>query len=265
MVFDWLTQRHRHTILTEPFPPEWSDILERNTPFYACLAADEQSRLHDLLRLFVAEKSWEGCGGLTLTDEIKVTIAAQACLLILNIDRGIYPNVESVLVYPSAFIARQQSLSPDGGLEETPYALLGEAWRTGPVIVSWADAREGGTDPADGHNVVYHEFAHKLDMRDGRADGVPRLVDEAEYETWARVMSSEYADLVKKAEHGQQTLLDPYGAANAGEFFAVATECFFEKSVRMRQSHPELYEVLSGFYRQNPAARDEDCSKHKVD
>ncbi len=264
MVFSWLTQRHRHAILAKPFPAEWSDILRGNMPFYACLTSEEQSRLQDLLRIFIAEKSWEGCGGLTLTDQIRVEIAAQACLLILNLDRDIYPNVDSVLVYPAAFVAKQQSLSPDGGVDDAQHALLGEAWLTGPIIVSWADAHEGGIHPTDGHNVVYHEFAHKLDLRDGRADGVPRLADDAQYETWARVMSSEYADLVHKAQHAEQSLLDPYGAVNAGEFFAVATECFFEKSVRMRQSHTDLYDVLRDFYRQDPAARQENCPDHKV-
>jgi Mlc titration factor MtfA (ptsG expression regulator) len=260
MVFAWLTEHRRRSILTEPFPPAWTDILRRDMPFYACLTEEEQSRLRDLLHIFISEKNWEGCGGLELTDEIKVAIAGQACLLILNLDREIYPNVETILVYPTAFIAKRPSVSGDGVVDESPQGLLGEAWSTGPIVISWADVRSGGLNPEDGRNVVYHEFAHKLDLRDGSADGVPRLADDAQYETWASVMSAEYADLVKKAEHGQKSLLDPYGAVNAGEFFAVATECFFEKSVRMRKTHPDLYEVLSGFYRQDPAARVEECS-----
>jgi hypothetical protein len=257
MVFAWLTEHRRRAILADPFPQAWADVLRRDMPVYARLSPEEQSRLHDLVRIFIAEKSWEGCGGLTLTDEIKVAIAAQACLLLLNLDREIYPNVESVLVYPAAFVASRPSLSPGGVIDEAPSGLLGEAWLTGPVIVSWADARDGASNPTDGHNVVYHEFAHKLDLRDGSADGVPRLTDDAQYENWARVMSAEYADLVQKARRGRKSLLDPYGAVNAGEFFAVATECFFEKSDRMRTTHPDLYEVLRGFYRQDPAARTE--------
>jgi Mlc titration factor MtfA (ptsG expression regulator) len=264
MVFAWLTEHRRRSILAEPFPPAWMDVLRRDMPSYACLTPEEQSRLCDLLRIFLAEKNWEGCGGLTLTDEIKVAISGQACLLILNLDREIYPNVESILVYPAAFVAKQPSLSPGGVVDESPLGLLGEAWSIGPVIVSWADAHDGGINPTDGRNVVYHEFAHKLDMRDGSADGVPRLADDAQYETWARVMSAEYTDLVKKAAHHQKSLLDAYGAVNAGEFFAVATECFFEKSVRMRETHSDLYGVLCGFYRQDPAARAEDCSNHPV-
>ncbi len=264
MVFAWLTERRRHALLAEPFPSAWLDVLQRDTPFYLRLTSEERSHLHDLLRIFIAEKNWEGCGGLTLTDEIKVEIASQACLLILNLDREIYPNVESILVYPAAFVAKQQSLGPDGVMHEAPGGLLGEAWLTGPVIISWADTRDGGLNATDGRNVVYHEFAHKLDMRDGSADGVPPLADDAQYETWARVMSSEYADLVHKVAHGQHSLLDAYGAVNAAEFFAVATECFFEKSVRMRETHPDLYAVLSGFYRQNPAARIEDDPNRPV-
>lgn len=263
MVFAWLTERRRQALLTEPFPAAWSDVLHRDMPVYDCLTPEEQSRLRDLLYIFISEKNWEGCGGLTLTDEIKVAIAGQASLLILNLEREIYPNVESILVYPAAFFAKQPSIAPDGVVNEAPRGLLGEAWSTGPVIVSWADAHEGGINPTDGRNVVYHEFAHKLDMRDGSADGVPRLAEDVQYETWARVMSAEYADLVKRAEHRQKSLLDSYGAVNAGEFFAVATECFFEKSVRLRETHGDLYEILSGFYRQDPAARAEDCTRRQ--
>ena len=254
-MFAWLTEHRRRTILAEPFLPAWIDILRRNVPLYACLALEEQSRLGDLVRILISEKNWEGCGGLTLTDEIKVAIAGQACLLILNLDREIYPNVESILVYPAAFVARRKSVSAAGVVEEASRVLLGEAWSTGPVIVSWAGAHGGAIDPTDGSSVVYHEFAHKLDMRDGSADGVPRLADDAQYDTWARVMSAEYADLVKQAQDGQESLLDSYGAVDAAEFFAVATECFFGKSVRMRETHPDLYSVLCGFYRQDPAAK----------
>ena len=261
MVFAWLTEHRRRSILAEPFPAAWMAALQRDMPVYACLSPEEQARLRDLLRIFVAEKNWEGCGGLTLTEEIQAAIAGQACLLILNQDREIYPNVESILVYPAAFIARQPTILPGGVVNEAPSGLLGEAWSVGPVILSWADAREGGIDPTDGRNVVYHEFAHKLDLRDGSANGVPRLADDAQYESWAEVMSGEYAELVKKTEQGERSLLDAYGAVNAAEFFAVATECFFEQSVRMRETHPPLYAALSGFYRQDPAAWPEDCSQ----
>ncbi len=255
MIFAWLTEHRRKSILAEPFPQLWSEILGRNTPFYTYLDPEEQSRLRDLIQIFIAEKNWEGCGGLTLTDEIKVAISAQACLLVMNLDREIYPNVESILVYPAGFIAKQKSMNPDGTMEEAPHGLLGEAWLSGPIIISWADANDGALNQTDGHNVVYHEFAHKLDMRDGSADGVPRLADDAQYDTWAQVMSVEYTDLVKKAEHSKKSRLDHYGAVNSAEFFAVATECFFEKSVCMRETHPDLYKVLSGFYHQDPAER----------
>ncbi len=262
MLFKWLTERRRRSILADPFPPAWSEILNTDTPFYSDLTSEEQSRLRDLIQIFIAEKNWEGCGGLALTEEIKVAIAAQACLLILNLDREIYPNVESILVYPAGFTAKQKSINPDGTMEEAPYGLLGEAWLTGPIILSWADARDGALNQTDGHNVVYHEFAHKLDMRDGSADGVPRLEEDAQYETWANVMSAEYADLVKRAEHGDKSLLDSYGSVSSAEFFAVATECFFEKAVRMRETHPDLYKVLSGFYRQDPADRAQGSEQH---
>jgi Mlc titration factor MtfA (ptsG expression regulator) len=255
MLFEWFADRRRQALLAQPFPEEWIELLTRDVKIYSTLSAEERNRLHDLLRVFMAEKSWEGCGGLTLTDEIKVTVSAQACLLVLGFEHETYRNVESILVYPTAFVAAQPRVGPDGVVESAPYGLLGEAWHKGPVILSWIDAREEAKNPAGGHNVVFHEFAHKLDLRDGSADGVPKLADDAEYEQWAEVMSAEYADLVERAEHRRKSLLDPYGATDPAEFFAVATECFFDRPRPMRQTHPRLYTVLRDFYRQDPAAR----------
>lgn len=264
MVFGWITNHRRQAIVAQPFPAEWEGYLGKNVHFYAKLSSDEQSRLRDTLRILISEKSWEGCGGLELTDEIKVTIAGQAALLLLGMPHDFFPNVESILIYPTAYNAPQTHVDPIAGeygrigpvgiVTESTSARLGESWGQGPVILSWEDALAGGRNATDGHNVVLHEFAHKLDTRSGGADGVPDLANQAQYDTWAEVMSAEYQALVDDAQHGRPTLLDHYAITNGAEFFAVATECFFEKGARMRQSHPRLYEALSGFYHQDPAA-----------
>lgn len=256
MVFSWFRDRRRKELLAQPFPEAWLAYLQNNVAHYAYLSDAERKKLQDDLRILIAEKNWEGCDGLTLIDEIKVTVAGQACLLLLGLDHDYYPDVESILVYPSGYVAPMRTVGPGGIVQEGQSARLGEAWGRGmPVVISWADAYNGGRNPVDGRNVVLHEFAHKLDLEDGSANGVPELENDPQYETWAEVMSAEYHDLVERSEHGQATLLNAYGATNAAEFFAVATECFFEKSQRMEREHPRLYDVLRGFYRQDPAAR----------
>lgn len=253
MRFPWSRDHH---LLAEPFPSAWLGYLQSNVSLYQTLPAEEQERLRDDLRLLVAHKSWEGCRGLALTEEMQVTIAAQACLLLLGFEgRDLFPNVESILLYPAGYVATARTMSPGGVIYESESARLGEAWSRGPVILSWPDALAGGRNAADGRNVVLHEFAHKLDFRDGAADGVPPLPEAGQYETWASVMSAEYAALVAQSQAGQETLLDWYGATDAAEFFAVATECFFEKPADLAHSHPALYEVLRSYYRQDPAQR----------
>ncbi len=255
MVFAWFAERRREEVREQPFPEEWLAYLENNVGHYGYLSSEEQATLRDDLRILLAEKTWEGGGGLELTDEMKVTIAAEASLLLLGLEHEYYPNVESIVVYPKDYTAHVRTRDPSGVVDEGGSTRLGEAWDNGPVVLSWSDARSGSLNPTDGHNVVLHEFAHKLDMRDGAADGVPKLHDDAAYETWAEVMSAEYQELVEQTEKGHKTLLDPYGATNAAEFFAVATECFFEKSVLMQERHERLYTVLRDFYHQDPATR----------
>ena len=203
--------------------------------------------------MLVEEKDWEGCGGLEMTDEIRVTIAAQACLLILNIEHEYYRRVTSILVYPAAY-KTMPSRGRDGVIREGQ-ANLGEAWLRGPVVLSWDDARRGALDPKDGHNLVFHEFAHKLDMLDGAADGTPPLADQETLRQWVQTMTREFAALRDAAERGRKTVLDAYGATNPAEFFAVATECFFEKARQLRQRHPSVYELLKDYYQQDPAER----------
>ena len=258
IVLNWFQKRRRKRLLAKPFPAKWEAIIHRNVAHAHWLTAEERRRLRDLVRIFLAEKSWEGCGGLDLTDEIRVTIAAQACILVLELPHALYRNVHSILVYPSTFVvpprrpgAFEIPSQPIGG----PLPALGEAQLRGPVILVWDAVRRTGRHPESGHNVVYHEFAHKLDMLDGRADGTPPLHGRAEYQNWVGVCSREYLALREQAAHGKPSFLDAYGATNEAEFFAVVTEQFFDQPITLRQRHPELYGVLQAFYRQDPAKR----------
>ncbi len=257
-MFDWWHERQREKILSEPFPDDWAGVLERNVKHYARLPQDQKNQLRDLVQVFVAEKNWEGCGGLELTDEMKVTIAAQACLLVLARDHKLFEDVESIFVYPSAVMrpAREQGVfvRSSNVLDGGPTALLGEAHVRGPVVLAWDRVLRDGKNPSDGHNLVYHEFAHKLDMEDGSADGTPELENRAQVQRWRDVCERSFLALRRRTERGQQTFLDAYGATNEAEFFAVATEHFFDQPRELKRVDPDLYEILAGFYQQDPAS-----------
>jgi len=254
MLFHWLKQRRRRKLLAEPFPRESSRYLERNVPFYKALTKEERKRLEGIARILTEEKNWEGCGGLTMDEEIKLNISAQAALLILNLDHHYYQSVDSVLVYPSAFLVPQKQHAGGILLEGTKPAL-GVAHHRGPVVLSWESARQGAYDPTDGHNVVFHEFAHKLDLLDWYADGTPPLESRERYDAWKEIMTEEYQALSDRARKGRATLLDKYGATDPAEFFAVATECFFERPKPLKEKHPKLYDLLRNYYGQDPTSR----------
>jgi Mlc titration factor MtfA (ptsG expression regulator) len=266
-MLDWIRNRHRKELIEAAFPTAWMEYLQTNVRHYSLLSESEQSALRNDLRIFLAEKFWEGCGGQEMTDEIKVTISAHACLLTLGLDHDYYPNVESILVYPSGYTAKERRAGSGGIVEEGPSGRLGEAWSRGPVILSWSDALRDGQGHNPGHNVTLHEFAHKLDMATGGADGVPRLHADEEYDRWAAVMSREYQQLLHRIEQHEHPVIDPYGATNPAEFFAVSTEMFFEHPLIMRAYLPPLYEVLKAFYRQDTAgrARDESSANGATD
>lgn len=259
MFFGWITERRRRRILEDPFPDEWTRIIESNMAGYAHLDDEEQTHLRQLVQVFVAEKNWEGAGGLEMDDEVRVTVAAQACLLILELEHALYRQVESIVVYPSTVVTRPRtpsifSLATD--LPEQAMPILGQAFTRGPVILVWDAVRRGGIDPRDGRNVVYHEFAHKLDMLGGAADGVPPIAERDVYARWVEVFTCEYEALKEASRRGRRTFLDPYALKSGAEFFAVATEHFFEQGPKMERDHPAMYEVLRDFYRQDPAARE---------
>jgi MtfA peptidase len=228
-------------------------ILERNVPYLSKLPVADRQELEGLVRIFLAEKSFEGCGGLVLTEEMKVTIAGEACLLLLHRETDIYPDVEAILVYPSAYRAPSKN-SAGGVVIEGEQARLGESWMRGVVVLAWDHVKSGAAQPDLGQNVVLHEFAHQLDSEDGSMDGSPDLGTRARYTSWARVLGKEFDELSRKIHAGRSSDIDPYGATNPAEFFAVVTEMFFEKPRALKRRHPELYEELAAFYRQDPGA-----------
>lgn len=255
----WLRERRRRRLLEQPFPEAWEDILRQSVPHAAHLGVDEAGRLRDFIRIFVAEKHFEGCGGFEMTDEVRVTIAAQAGLLVLGLPHEYFKNVETLLVYPTTVVTPERRL----GTFEVPTApartgipILGEAQLRGPVLLVWDAVKQSARHPEGGHDVVYHEFAHKLDMLDGALDGTPPLGDRESVRRWASVCEKAFTQLRERVGRGQRTFLDAYGATNEAEFFAVATEFFFDRPKAMLSHEPELYELLRDFYRQDPAARE---------
>ena len=248
----WVRRLRRQRQRARPFPPEWEAILDRNVGLYRHLPAALRQDLHGHIQVFLAEKHFEGCGGLKITEEIRVTVAAQACILLLNRTTDFYPRLSTILVYPGVYRPRRFT-GPGLRHELADTVNAGESWPTGAVVLAWDEVQRGAMDVAHKANVVLHEFAHQLDQEDGAADGAPVLERPSSYATWARVFGQEYAALQERAARGQPTLLDQYGATNPAEFFAVATETFFEQPLRMQSEHPELYAELKAYYRLDPA------------
>ncbi len=252
MIFGWWARRRRLKRLAKPVPETWAAHLERDLEHWSRLTDDDRARLLDIARVLMAEKRWEGCGGLDLTETMCLTLAVQAGTLLLGLDHDYYRNVQSVLVYPHGYEIPQRHEM--GILAPSQRAVLGHAQLRGPVVLSWRSARAGGRDADDGRNLVYHEFAHKLDMLDGAVDGTPPMGDRRALARWIAVMTEAYESLKADAARGRASLLDHYGATDVAEFFACATEAFFEKSRQMEEKAPALYGVLRDFYGQNPAS-----------
>ncbi len=250
-----LRQRHRRArIAAQPFPQAWRRILRRRVPLVAALPAPLQLRLKALMQVFLAEKPIIGCQGLTVSDEMRVTIAALACLPLLGKSRGFYPGLSQVLLYPGAFVVERPVLSPGGVQMEQRRALAGESWVQGQVLLSWQDVQRGANEPGTGHNVVIHEFAHQLDQAKGFANGAPLLASREAYARWSLVMQREYDALQWRVANGEPGLIDAYGATDPAEFFAVVSEVFFERGVELAAWHPALYEELKRYYAVDPVS-----------
>ena len=242
---------NRKRLSAAPFSEQFEQIIKKNVPLYNRLPDSLKQQLHGHINIFLAEKSFEPCGGLEITDEIKVTIAAQACMLLLNRKAAYFPKLRNILVYPHTYVAR--SVSSNGAVTINGQSVrLGESWQSGPVVLAWNSVTGGTTNITDAKNVVLHEFAHQLDQEDGSADGAPILEHRSKYVTWARILSAEYEDLQNKRKEHRRSVMNKYGATNPAEFFAVATETFFEKPKQMKKRHPELYDELKDYYKLDP-------------
>ncbi|MDN4038357.1 zinc-dependent peptidase [Massilia sp. YIM B02443] len=254
----WLAPKWRlRRALARPLAPERAAILARNVSQYQGMDEDERGRLGRMVQRFLHEKKFVGCAGLEVTDEMRVTIAGQACLLLLGRvgedGRGpIYPTLDMVLLYPGAFLAPRRQLDASGVVTEERQDLLGESWGDGRVILSWEHVRRADGSGGPAHNVVLHEFAHQLDSESGNTNGAPYLGSSERYRSWSEVLSRDFATLRHEAMWGRHGVLDHYGATNPAEFFAVATESFFEQPYELAASHPALYQEFLRYYRVDP-------------
>lgn len=256
-MFDWLpwNRARRRRLFEAPLPDAWQAVIDRNVPLARGLPEADRRRLDGLVQVFLDDKSFEGLGGLELTDEVRVTIAAQACLLLLGHDVDVpYPGLEVIRVYPDTYRARARDHA-DGVVDEGLSHRHGESSRHGFVVLGWRPALRGSLDPDDARNVVLHEFAHQLDQADGRSDGAPTLHARADYGPWSRALGDAFDTLRDDVRARRRQVLDGYGATNPAEFFAVATETFFERPRELRDQEPALYEVLVEYWRQDPAER----------
>jgi Mlc titration factor MtfA (ptsG expression regulator) len=246
-------KKKRQQLRAQPFPGDWDAMLRRNFPLYSRLPDEDRGELHGHIHVFLDEKKFEGCGGLELTDEVRVTIAAQACLLLLHRETDYFPVMTSIFVYPSLFFAEVAEEDEAGIVTEFQEDRSGEAWDYGPVVLSWEDALVGASGEEGGYNSVIHEFVHQLDLENGAADGVPQLDGGEQYAEWERVFTEAYERFERRLDAGRHTVLDEYGAEGPDEFFAVAAEHFFQTPVELRDEAPELYEQLRMYFRQDPA------------
>lgn len=234
------------------FREEWVALLEKNVPLYATLPEELRLRLHGRIGQFIATIRFEGCGGLELSEDMILTVAAQACLLVVHREGRPYPKLKVVYLYPSTFSSMQTRVDALGIVTEEEVARFGESWERGSVVLAWDSVEQGARNIFDAANVTFHEFAHQLDHEDGATDGAPGLPCRASYRSWARVFQENYDEFLQQTEEGKKTVLDSYGATNPAEFFAVATETFFEKPRQMARRLPELYEEMTRYYGLDP-------------
>jgi len=247
----WFRDREHRKIMQLPFPPEWARILEAHFTLYHGLTPELQSDLQRKIQVFLHEKNFIGRHELEITDTIRVLVAAQACLLLLNRRTNFFPKLNTIYIYPTAYMAKRTSYS-GGIVTESTQTNLGESWGSGELVLAWDAAQHGARNMMDGRNVVVHEFAHQLDQEDGAADGAPILAESSAYASWAQVLGEEYETLIRKRKKHRKTVLNKYGATNPAEFFAVASETFFEKPRQLLKRHPELYEELKSYYKTDP-------------
>ena len=246
-------QQRRRRLRSQPFPAEWLETIRSYVRFFDRLPRADRDELMGHIHVFLAEKRFEGCAGQEITDDIRLTIAAQACLLLLHRRTDYFPRLLTILVYPSTYLVKEERPINENVWEEGTVARWGETGRQlGSMVLAWDAAKSGAADPADGRNVVFHEFAHQLDYENYAADGVPALTTRDQQSSWGAVMRVEFASLRAADQTGIPTLLDNYGATSPAEFFAVATEAFFERPYALRHGHPRLYAEFARYFQQEP-------------
>ncbi|MFO1294195.1 MAG: M90 family metallopeptidase [Rubrivivax sp.] len=252
----WVVLR-RARAMRRPFPAAWREVLRRRMPLYAELSAATQRRLEQRVQVLLAELPFIGCGGLVVSAEMRVLIAAQAALLLLERGGG-FGTLRQVLLYPGAFVVDRAEPGAGGVVHEARRALAGESWQQGQVVLAWDAVQAGAAEPHDGANVVIHEFAHQLDLETGGANGAPflggaaRSARRSNQQRWARVMNAEYRVLQARLARGETGLIDAYAAGAPAEFFAVVSELFFERPEALAEAHPELFDEMRRCYRLDP-------------
>lgn len=248
-----LRARQRLALSRKPLPDEWRGWLGE-VAAYRHLPDHLREKLHGLVQIFVAQKTFVGCNGLAVTDRMRVIIAANACLLVMNRpgvpQKNLYDELFSILIYPTAFIVPETTPLGGGLVHQGHRVLSGQAWDSRRIILSWEDIEQ---PPGSGHNVVMHEFAHYLDMEDETMDGAPGLPSTNAYREWSQTFWQEFRRLRQELSFGVPTVIDPYGATAPAEFFAVVTEVFFQRPHELAASHAQLYAQLRKYYRLDPA------------
>ena len=248
----WWPGWQRRRIMSRPFPSAWQQIMRNNLPYYPRLPDAQRQRLQQRILWFLHDKTFIACGGLELTDEMRITIAAEACLLTLHQPASGYARLQYIYLYPDAYQAAHREVDAAGVVSEHNQQRLGESWHNGKVVLSWDDVSRGSRNFSDGENVVLHEFAHQLDQASGASNGAPLLRSSQSYQHWAKVLADEFEELQHDARHGHRSTMKYYGATNPAEFFAVATEHFYEQPEAMLEQHPQLFEQLQQFYGVDP-------------
>ncbi len=243
----------RNKLFNAPLDPKRIAMLEQQVTLYSKLPQPLREELHGHINIFLDEKVFIGRDEVEITDEIRTVVAGNACLLLLQGNKRRFTDFSSIIIYPAAYTA--QEVHHDGLIAtERASSRAGESWVRGPVVLSWANVLSGSINGEDGHNVVIHEFAHKLDEQSGHMNGLPVLGTNAQYEEWKKVLSEEYNALHERAKRGHNKVLDEYGTVSPAEFFAVASESFFEKPIQMKKKLPALYQQLQSFYNIDPVS-----------
>ena len=240
-----LIHKRRKYLMTLRLNDARRESIARDFPLFARLPEELSNQLEGLMHVFMDEKSFEACGNLeSVTEHMRHVIAAQACLLLVNRKHDFYRKLRSILIYPSAYRAKNEHGHHD--------VRLGESWNSGSVVLAWESVIAGGRNAEDGHQVSIHEFAHQLDQADGAADGLPELSTAGCYRQWSLAFNNAFERFQRRLKKGKRPVIDPYGATNPAEFFAVATETFYEKPEKLHGHYPELYAQLSSYFQVDP-------------